>query len=560
MVLLDVYSVIKNAEYVIIISVILFQFFYSRRVLINVKVLKNIFSLPLKIKIGYIEKGMDVSYANMKYSLDFSEGSGVDKNDYRKISIIETESDNEVLIRIKEAVNNYLLNNYGASVNFSIIKDIIDREFEVKDDEINQSIPTPLYLGLAATMVGIIFGLFSMPDIGGESDSFTVGISALIDGVKIAMFASLSGLALTTFLSAFFYKRAKRVAVKEKNEQVSYLQAVLLPELMDAEESGISGLKHSLDQFSRDAINIADKMNNAAQVTSDSIESQLEVIEKVDKLKMSRVSKANLELFEKLDKSMESLQSFADYLSKMEEISNNLSSFAERTNNVEQIMQDIKSAMKESRDVSQFLSSHLKKIDQFGSHAIQAIDFADAHFNDAIEKLDKEMQLRISKMNESADNHEVLLKDVYNDIGQKLQEVTAKHVEELEVAYSDAVPKFKQLDHLSKLEPIKDSLEEKTDILKQGNDEAISLREKIDEVKILLEESKRIKNSSKNDELLNAIKQLANNKQGGGVIPSSENGNMGFVKDIELILRLVAWTAITSYGIHTVLIYFGLMN
>jgi len=560
MVLLDVYSGIKNAEYVIIISVILFQFFYSRRVLINVKVLKNIFSLPLKIKIGYIEKGMDVSNANMKYNLDFSEGSGIDKNDYRKISIIETESDNEVLIRIKEAVNNYLLNNYGASVNFSIIKDIIDREFEVKDDEINQSIPTPLYLGLAATMVGIIFGLFSMPDISGESDSFTAGISALIDGVKIAMFASLTGLALTTFLSAFFYKRAKRVAVKEKNEQVSYLQAVLLPELMDAEESGISGLKHSLDQFSRDAINIADKMNGAAQITSDSIESQLEVIEKVDKLKMSRVSKANLELFEKLDKSMESLQSFADYLSKMEEISNNLNSFAERTNNAEHIMLDIKSAMNESREVSNFLSSHLKKIDQFGGHAIQAIDFADAHFSDAIEKLDKEMQLRISKMNESADNHEVLLKDVYNDIGQKLQEVTAKHVEELEIAYSDAVPKFDQLDHLSKLEPIKNSLEEKTDILKHGNDEVSILKGEIEEIKELIEEAKKNNSNNNNDEVLSAIKQLAKVNRGNSLTTSSDNSNMALVKDFELVLRLIAWTAIASYGIHTMLVYFGIMN
>jgi hypothetical protein len=452
------------------------------------------------------------------------------------------------------------MNNYGASVNFSIIKDIIDREFEVKDDEINQSIPTPLYLGLAATMVGIIFGLFSMPDISGESDSFTDGISALIDGVKIAMFASLIGLALTTFLSAFFYKRSKRIAVKEKNEQVSYLQAVLLPELMDAEESGISGLKHSLDQFSRDAINIADKMNGAAQITSDSIESQLEVIEKVDKLKMSRVSKANLELFEKLDKSMESLQSFADYLSKMEEISINLTRFAERTNNAEQIMQDIRTAMNESRDISQFLSSHLKKIDQYGGQAIKAVNFADAHFREAIEKLEEDMQLRVSKMNESADNHEVLLKDIYDDIGQKLQEVTAKHVEELELAYSDAVPKFKQLDHLEHLQPIKESVEEKSTILQQGNDEVSDLKGEIAEIKKLLQESKTNEKDSKNDELIKAIKQLANKQTSGGLIPSSENSNMSLIKDFELVLRLTAWIAIASYGIYTVLIHFGIMN
>lgn len=556
MILLDIYDGVKYAEYVVISAVILFQIYYSTRVFKNINVLKGIFKFPLEIKIGFIEKEKEVSKRNMHYDLDFSEDSGYSINDYRKISIIDTDSDNEVIIRIKDAINNYLLNNYGASVNFNIIKDIIDREYEVKDDEINQSIPTPLYLGLAATMVGIIFGLFSMPDISGESESFTLGISALIDGVKIAMFASLVGLASTTFLSAYFYKRAKRISVKEKNEQVSYLQANLLPELLDAEESGISGLKHSLDKFSRDAIEIADKINNAAQTTSDSLESQLEVIEKVDKLKMSRVSKANLELFDKLDNSMESLQSFADYLSKMEQISSNLVNFADRTNNTEKLIEGISVAMEESKQTSQFLVSHLQKIDQMGGQAIKAVNYADAHFTKAIEKLDEEMQIRVSKMNESADNHEVLLSEVYNDIGNKLQEVTVKHIEELEVAYSDAVPKFNQLDHLSNLKPIKDSIEEKSDILKQSNEEVKKLQDELVDIKRQLQQNKN--DSNKNADVVSAINKLSM-ELSGREEAIDDNNKLKHIKKIELVLRLIAWASIASYGIHTALIYYGIM-
>ena len=142
--------------------------------------------------------------------------------DIVKISLTKTYGKG-IIQRIKEAINLYLLNNYGAAVNFSIIKDIIDREVDIKDEEISNSIPTPLYLGLAATMIGIIFGLFSMPESNGQH--FTEGIDALINGVKLAMLGSLSGLACTTILSSFFYKNAKKKISRDKNEQISYLQA-----------------------------------------------------------------------------------------------------------------------------------------------------------------------------------------------------------------------------------------------------------------------------------------------------------------------------------------------
>ena len=146
-----------------------------------------------------------------------------------------------IIRRIKEDINLYLLNNYGAAVNFSIIKDIIDREVDVMDEEISNSLPTPLYLGLAATMVGIIFGLFAMPELDGQH--FSEGIDALVNGVKLAMLGSLSGLACTTILSSFVYKNARRQISRDKNEQISYLQATLLPELVRAEDTGVSGLK-----------------------------------------------------------------------------------------------------------------------------------------------------------------------------------------------------------------------------------------------------------------------------------------------------------------------------
>ena len=200
-------------ELAIIIIVICYQIYHSIKVYQNIIELKGIFDEKLKVKTGYIDKSEvknnEITIENIALFNDNEDSDKVtsfSNSNIIKISFTDTLGLG-IISRIKFAINTYLLNNYGAAVNFSIIKDIIDREVEVKDEEITQSIPTPLYLGLAATMIGIIFGLIAMPEIDGNQ--FSIGINSLINGVKLAMTASLTGLLTTTLLSSFFYKNAK---------------------------------------------------------------------------------------------------------------------------------------------------------------------------------------------------------------------------------------------------------------------------------------------------------------------------------------------------------------
>ena len=244
-------------EMLILVFVIILQAWIFLKTLFDTDVLRGVFQNNLiEIKVKFDKRTLKIMNPSDNGASEElgEEGSLFDpkqNENITDISLVETKGKNEIILRIKNMINTYLINNYGAAVNFSIIKDIIDREVDVIDDEITQSIPTPLYLGLAATMLGIIFGFLAMPEINGEDDAFFVGINALIKGVKYAMGASLTGLILTTILSSGFYKGAKRKSLKEKNDQLSYLQAKLLPELIKAEDTGVSGLKASLDRFAR---------------------------------------------------------------------------------------------------------------------------------------------------------------------------------------------------------------------------------------------------------------------------------------------------------------------
>mgnify|MGYP000909604527 FL=1 len=253
-----------TVELVVILGVILFQLFHTLKVYRQTRGLRRVFDKLLLVRNGYVERRFlgqpEEIPAHMIYLSAGEEPPSGEQ--YVRITLTETDGKNEIIGHIKMAVNTYLLNNFGAAVNFGIIRDLVDREVESRDEEIAQMVPVPLYLGLAATMVGIIFGLLSMPEIDGGN--FSSGINSLIDGVKLAMTASLTGLLCTTFLSSIAYKRARAEMLRRKNAQLSYLQAKLLPELIRAEDTGVSGLKASLDHFAREAAGIVTKIGRAS--------------------------------------------------------------------------------------------------------------------------------------------------------------------------------------------------------------------------------------------------------------------------------------------------------
>jgi hypothetical protein len=478
-------------EIVLIVSVIIYQFYISMKVYKNIGQLKGIFRNRLNVISGYIKRSdlnkkekaiEDIVFTEIE--TDSAPDDLLSDREKIRVSITET-SGSGIIQRIREDINLYLLNNYGAAVNFSIIKDIIDREVDIKDEEITNSIPTPLYLGLAATMIGIIFGLFAMPEANGQH--FSEGIDALVNGVKLAMFGSLSGLACTTILSSFVYKNAKRKISLDRNAQISYLQAKLLPELVKAEDTGVSGLKASLDRFARVATDISDKVLTAANQTRENIIMQQDVIEKVGNLDVLKISKTNLELFNRLESNMITFNKFSEYISLMSQISDNLKDFASRTKNIDNVVNQIDLSLQENNRLSLFLTSHFEKIETSGLAALKAVDLSDSHFREAIEKLKEEtdncvnqafravnessshfsgaieklkeeIDNRISHLNQGASDNESKLTEIYNDISARLASVTSQHISEFQTAYSKAIPHFDLLNNLQLLPKIQEQV------------------------------------------------------------------------------------------------------
>lgn len=492
---MDSGNFLSTIETIIVLSLITFQFFISYNIYLKVKKFSNIFSRVLTIVNGYVDKpNFKKNRDNLEDYLVFDDIESnesleliSDKNVIIIPYVVSSSNDNEITQRIIRVLNSYLINNFGAIVNFSIIKDILEREVDLEDTEISNSMSTPLYLGLAATMFGVIMGLFAMPDIS-EAEEVMKGVGPLINGVKIAMFASLTGLLCTTFLSSFIYKLARTKVNRGLNSQISYFQNKLLPVLIKAEDTGVSGLKSSLDKFGRETTKILEDLHGAVDKTSRTLTSQLQVISKVENLNFTKVSKVNLELFDRLESNMSALNSFSQYLNQMDKVAENLYGFSERTNDFKKIGDAVNENLKDSKLLTQFLTSHLQAIQSSGSSALNAFNLVDSKFADAISKLSLEVDNRMLKLNEKATVLDSSLIQTFDKVGEDIQKVSEKHLQDLSKSYSESMPEFKNLEILQTLPGLKETMDSQLMALKDLNANLLKLfNNNINETSILVE-------------------------------------------------------------------------
>lgn len=449
-------------------------------------------------------------------------------------------------------INTYIDNNWGGSVNFSIVENIIERESSARDEEIQHLIPTPLYMGLAATMIGIILGLFSMGKIGSEEtkvnktqtenvmtiDSSEVltntadyqetavvhnteapddknedtltslnEIDSLIDGVKIAMIASLFGLLWTTLLSTWIYKKTKTYVNFCKNSKLNFLQSELL---LPTEDNTLTGIRDCIDNFSRtighsitELTALAEMNDGIAREIKDSTVTQEHILKEIQEFKPAKVTKVLTDLFTRVDANMEAYREFSQYLGMMGEITANMASFAERTHNIEDIANELKNNLNESRNLFHFLSEHMKGVENIGQQSLEAINAADSHFNQAVQLLDREVTARISTLSDGSNAFDTRITQIFEQVGNELQEITRSHLEALSNAYHENLPEFRRLEKLDGLDTISEKLNGVSQIQRIEEERS----EQIQRVITPLASIER-KNESQSTQILSAINEL----------------------------------------------------
>lgn len=230
---------------------------------------------------------------------------------------------NKVFVSIKDSINKYLGNNSGSVIDFSLLKDAVDRHCDSVENDINTLTPVPLYCGLAGTMAGVIIGLSSLLTTGsitallssgqGSFGAAADGVNDLLAGVAWAMLASICGIFLTT-LGSLLFKRYKLQGESGKNTFLAWLQAELLPELPSDTSDALNKLVKNLNKFNNTFATNTTNLRGALTQVNDSYRIQGDIIKAVHDMDVMKMAKANIRVLTELNNCTDKLEVFNQYL------------------------------------------------------------------------------------------------------------------------------------------------------------------------------------------------------------------------------------------------------
>lgn len=466
------------------------------------------------------------------------------------ITYLDYKRNSKVLGTIVKYINVYLIKNKGASIDFHLIKDIVDKHTETIENQIENRIPAPLYLGLAATMIGIILGLFSVSFDGGSNTLDS--IQPLINGVKWAMSASVIGLIITTYFSIKVYKDAQTEADEEKSEFLSKLQSELMPKMAIGKLPEVSILSDKLDIFARNTIGSITHLDAIVRTTSNTIEREQKLINDISKLDVAKITTANVEVFGQLDIMMDSFKNFANYYNQLNnsmngttELVKKLQHFIGTTENINAVLEGIKNNIETSNSATTFFNNHIQSFSKYGDAVNEAVVATESKMAKAINELGKLSQEQFNLFNEAIAGFDSKLSTAFLKSIEKFAKAMDDQILRTEQAFENSRPKFEKLDHLDQLQQLS------------------SIEKELENLKIDL--SQVFKNSSQ--DIIHAIGNANKNSQLSGVITSS-NAIASSVEEIKKskfniisdVLKIGAYVTIIIYGVFSLLLYFDIIK
>jgi hypothetical protein len=476
---------IKFFEYTLIGGLIIAQIYLAIRLFIKIKLYKSIFRKMPVID----EKEVSLELYNEGNVSEILMADYIVEDELStEISYLKNTGTNSCITSIATTINTYLIKNKGASIDFHILKDIADRYIEIVEDEINNRIPAPLYIGLAATMLGIIFGLFAI-DFNGQSNlndpnqSTSLALNAiqpLIDGVKVAMAASVTGLIITTVFSVSIFKNAKSRVEEGKNEFLSLLQSELLPRMNKSKLPEVHVLSTKLDAFSRSTSGVVSQLDGIVKKSSEAVIREQSLISEIKNLDVKKVTSINIDIFNQLEGMMGSFQDFAKYYNQLDksllnttELLKNLESFVANTHNINTVLESIKNNIDRSDKATAFFNAHIESFSRYGDAVNEAVANTDSKMSSAIHELVESANKQFESFNEAISGYDSKLSLAFNKSIENFTETMDHQVRRTEEAFNVARPKFEKLNKLDKLDDIEKrliNLESKlSDVISKGN-------------------------------------------------------------------------------------------
>lgn len=268
----------------------------------------------------------------------------------KSVEGIETDYKHPTLNVIITTINEYLKKNNGAVSDFHLMRNIVDRNCDAVEEEIQTQSPALLYLGLSGTMGGILVGLGVFVFGGSLSELLATstkdnlgaeGIQILLGGVALAMITSIIGIVFT-IISSYQERKAKAKVEKNKNTFLSWIQAELLPNISNDTSAALVRMTNNLADFNTAFGENTQDLRSTLGEINDSYTIQADIIRAINNLNIEGIATANIQVYEELRNSTDEIGVFAEFLKNtnkhletLQQLSVKLDEYEQRTQVIE---------------------------------------------------------------------------------------------------------------------------------------------------------------------------------------------------------------------------------
>lgn len=403
----------------------------------------------------------DIIHENNKRRLSYIKGEITKlKNEIREKNnrlkelenlIEQNSNNNESNTRsiIVSSINRYLIKNKDSVVDFNLIKDIVDRNCDAKEEEIQTQNPVSLYLGLVGTMAGIIIGVVALIVSGsltltngmGATDAIS-GVMELLEGVAIAMVSSVIGIILTT-VGSLRIKDAKVETERKKHTFLSWMQTELLPKISSDVSSALVKLGGDLKDFNSTFADNAKLLQNTILGITEATKNQASLLNAVQRLDVARIAEVNVSVYDKLKNCSEELGTLGDNMNRINGgiegatkiIGQQISEYGMRSADINDAAGKVDMATRDAqKQLKESIESSFKEYQDFVSKLYMGVkEHTESESKYYKEKIDALHQEILSKFGVLKKTEEELknLTSVKENIAA-LEKTTARHGEKLD--------------------------------------------------------------------------------------------------------------------------------
>lgn len=320
-------------------------------------------------------------------------------------------------------INSYLAHNKNKTYDYQILKEIVNRNSQSLEDEVDTMLTVPLYWGLIATILGIAFGIiiFAWKDLANllsGSNMNPEGIKILLTDVGIAMVASLAGVFFTKQSTAH-YNEARTEMVKNKNRFLTWIQTDLMSKLSDDITGALIKMTQDLNEFNRTFASNTRELKETLSTVKDNYEGQVKLLEAIEKIKINKIAKANVEVYDRLQGCTEELERlfeiFAnsdEYVANVVELNNKMGSVEERTRLFEELGNYFKSEIEFVRDRQGLMRQQMSSIDSVLQDAL-------SNLGDSISNSIGDLTGKFQHQN---DRIQLLIEEQQNSLAESLEQ------------------------------------------------------------------------------------------------------------------------------------------